>query len=154
MRPQPVCRCRRPVLGAAWWRWLGLGLALWASLGARADTWGVHLGSHHYPNNSYNNSNPGLYWISDEGWAAGAFYNSYERATLYGGKLVPLAGPVSFFLAAATGYPAADVVPLAGLSWRLPALGGVFPRLLLIPALEFNGRRYDGVLHLSLEKPF
>lgn len=148
----------RRVTSRTWRRRLGLGLALslclGAAAGARADTWGVHIASRHFPNDRYNNSNPGIYWLSDDGWAAGTFYNSYERTTAYGGKLLPIAGSLSVFLAAATGYPSGEVIGLAGLSWRLPALGGVYPRLLLIPSVEFNGRQHDGVLHLSLEKPF
>lgn len=133
---------------------LALGLSLGVCLEGRADTWGGHIASRHFPNDRYNNSNPGFYWLSDDGWAAGTFYNSYERTTVYGGKLLPLAGSLSVFLAAATGYPTGEVIGLAGLSWRLPALGGVYPRLLLVPSVEFNGRQHDGVLHLSLEKPF
>ena len=91
---------------------------------AAEPTIGVHLVSWHsnpdacrgYINGPCNNTNPGLYVRTSGGWVAGGYYNSVERPTVYVGRSWTLAerGRASLDVAAlaATGYPAAPVIPL------------------------------------------
>src|SRR5687768_5347830 len=52
---------------------------------AAAGTVRLHLGSIHFPQRDFNNSNPGLYYRSDAGWTAGAYRNSLRRTSAYAG---------------------------------------------------------------------
>lgn len=87
------------------------------SLGT-VDTVGIDLRSWH-DRGDYNNNTPGAYVITDKMWAAGAYYNSHRKMSVwagyqfdwkYGGVLV---GGV-------TGYPKYAVLPMVAPSVKLP----------------------------------
>lgn len=67
--------------------------------------WGLHLFSLH-TKSGFNNFNPGIYVQHHTGWTAGAFRNSYSRASVYGGYMwrKQRCGGPELFLGAATGY--------------------------------------------------
>ena len=68
---------------------VGLGLLLCASASS-AGTLGLHLGSQHYPAKNFNNLNPGAYYISDDGWTVGTYYNSVRKQSVYARKFLGL----------------------------------------------------------------
>jgi len=103
---------------------------------------GLHLGSVHFPQDGYNNVNPGGYLVTPSGLTAGAFYNSQRHLSLYAGKNLPLYGPVSITLGAVTGYPMAPLLPLVAPSIKLGAF-----RLSTVPPIV----GMPLTLHLSLE---
>jgi hypothetical protein len=69
---------------------------------------GLHLVSQHQPTHDYyNNTNPGIYARTPEGWTAGIYRNSFDRTSVYVGKAWIASwsrGDVSFLLGAVSGY--------------------------------------------------
>lgn len=61
------------------------GVLLALSQMAGAATLGLHLGSVHVPARDYNNVNPGVYYIADNGFTAGTYYNSIRNQSVYAG---------------------------------------------------------------------
>jgi hypothetical protein len=114
---------------------------------AAAGTVGVHLGSIHFPQRDFNNSNPGLYYRSDGGWTVGAYRNSLRRTSAYAGhtwqwdRLALTAGGV-------TGY-ADRVQPLLVPSYAFLRTQAFSLRVAFIPRVE--KRIESHVLHLMLE---
>ena len=88
-------------------KWAGLLLLL--SLPATADdTWLVGtVRSYHIERKDYNEANYGI-GVETKSWMAGTYVNSYDRQTVYGGILLPLAdiGPahIRYCICAFTGY--------------------------------------------------
>lgn len=136
---------------------------------AQAATFGVHAVSHHnsrtfdrvYLDGSsekvaYNNTNPGLYVITRDGWTAGFYENSYYETTAYAGWTWsgPAWGPVRVeaTFALATGYD------------RVFGCGVLRPMLLPSAVVslpeDFKVRLSgmpignSGFLHLSIERSF
>jgi hypothetical protein len=134
-----------------------------------AQTFGVHLASVHAPHApNMNEVNPGLYAITDAGWTAGFYRNTWRRTTVYGGRTFSVFGPLDATLGLASGYKRElvstapfcqdgvtytkqwqghdthSVGLLAVLSLRVPMALPVQPRLSWAP----------GVLHLSIEGRF
>ena len=123
---------------------IALTLALALSGMAHADTLGFHLGSQHFPAQQYNNFNPGVYYIHDNGATIGTYYNSERRQSVYAGWTWD-SGPWRLQLGAITGYKSHAVLPLIAPS---VALGYGF-RLIVLPKIERGG---STVIHLMWEK--
>jgi uncharacterized protein (UPF0264 family) len=147
-----------------------LTIALLAFAGsASAATVGVHTVSKHanetfertYTDGStkqiaYNNVNPGVYFIADNGAMVGVYRNSYRRTTVYAGWTFygPAVGPVSTSLsvAVATGYD-----NLAGVGalrpMVLPSVSVALPVGVSVRYSAAPGK--DGFFqHLSIERKF
>ena len=120
---------------------VALGLLLCASVSS-AGTLGLHIGSQHYPARDFNNANPGAYYISDDGWTVGTYYNSERKQSVYAGKSWDF-GPFRLQAGLITGY-SRHVLPLVAPS---VALGAGF-RLTVLPKVERNG---SSVVHLMYE---
>jgi hypothetical protein len=114
---------------------------------APAATLGLHLASVHLPQRSFNNFNPGVYYRSDDGWTAGAYYNSLERPSVYGGYTWQR-GAFGVTAGVATGYDRA-VQPILVPSLVVATVGKVSARIAYIPRVE--KRIESHVLHLMLE---
>ncbi|MCM5682502.1 hypothetical protein M8A51_23480 [Schlegelella sp. S2-27] len=148
-------------------------LAALLSVGAQAQTLGVHLVSHHNPAAEFNNVNPGLYYRSADGWTGGIYRNSESRWTIYGGYT--LQADLSGWKPALTiggmyGYREGDCRSVKPMAWAgqsqpekcrtrvlpmlLPSLGtpdvaGWRLRLAYMPRIKDRGAE---VLHLMVEK--
>ena len=118
-----------------------LGLLLCASVSS-AGTLGLHIGSQHYPARDFNDANPGAYYISDDGWTVGTYYNSERKQSVYAGKSWDF-GPFRLQAGLITGY-SRHVLPLVAPS---VALGAGF-RLTVLPKVERGG---STVVHLMYE---
>ena len=111
---------------------------------------GVHtLSLHSAP--GFNGVNPGLYVETPDGWTAGAYYNSERRWSVYGGKTLPVTGPIDLTIGAVSGYKAAPLFPLVVPSLRFPLRDGFTLRLALIPKVSHGGAF---ALHAMIEKRF
>ena len=115
-----------------------LALAGWA----HAGTLGLHIGSQHDPARDFNNANPGAYYISDEGWTVGTYYNSERKQSVYAGKSWDF-GPFRLQAGLITGY-SRPVLPMVAPS---VSLGAGF-RLTVLPKVERGG---SSVIHLTWE---
>lgn len=115
-----------------------LALAGWA----QAGTLGLHIGSQHYPAKDFNNANPGVYYISDQCWTVGAYYNSERKQSVYAGKSWDF-GPFRLQAGLITGY-SRPVLPMLAPS---VSLGAGF-RLTVLPKVERGG---SSVIHLTWE---
>ncbi len=122
---------------------IALILALALSGLAHAGTLGLHIGSHHFPAQDYNNFNPGAYYIHDNGATVGTYYNSERRQSVYAGWTWD-SGPWRLQVGAITGYERAKVLPVVMPS---VALGHGF-RLVVLPKVERSG---SSVIHLMWE---
>lgn len=152
-----------------------LALFLLVPASVPAQTFGLHLGSVHVPDeDGQENLNQGLYVRSASGLTAGAYRNSMGRWSTYGGWTWDR-GPFGLTLGIAYGYqrrqtncravnvpqdPSARVcdtsegspgafAPFVSPSARLPAVFGLTPRLSFVPVYKGSS-----VVHLSIEKPF
>lgn len=115
-----------------------LALAGWA----QAGTLGLHIGSQHFPAQQYNDFNPGVYYISDQGWTAGTYYNSERKQSVYAGKSWDY-GPFRLQAGFITGY-SRPVLPMVA-----PSVGlGAGFRLTVLPKVERDG---SAVIHLMYE---
>jgi len=112
-----------------------------------ADTIGLHIGSHHIPAKTYNNTNPGLYYRTDEGWTIGAYRNSLRKNSVYAGYTWKF-GALDVTTAGVTGY-FHKVQPLLVPSLSLFTYQGVTPRIAYIPRVEKKIGSH--VLHLMVE---
>jgi hypothetical protein len=66
---------------------------------------GFHLFSAHIPNPAQlNNVNPGIYIVSQEGYTAGGYKNSYNKPSFYLGKATDLTPTIQATLTLTTGY--------------------------------------------------
>jgi hypothetical protein len=80
----------------------------------------VHTGSVHGAA-GFNNTNPGIGYVSDDGYAFGVYHNSYKNTTVCAAKLWETSGRVGVgaLLGVGTGYKiqtGLNVSPLAALS--------------------------------------
>ena len=119
-----------------------LALALCLAAPAMAGTLGVHIGSHHFPNKEFNNANPGLYYIADNGATVGTYYNSERKQSYYAGYTTEF-GWLRVQVGAITGYRN-RVLPMVAPSISL----GYGFRLVALPKLERAGAT---VVHLTWE---
>lgn len=81
---------------------IAAALAFTAFDGRAETVVGLHTLSLHAPQRAQSNDNFGLYVRKDR-WQAGAYRNSHDRTTVYGGYAAPL-GPVELMLGFASGY--------------------------------------------------
>lgn len=114
---------------------------------AMAQTFGLHLVSHHAPAKIYNNTNPGVYYRTPEGWTAGIYRNSLSRTSVYAGYTWKF-GQLDVTTAAVTGY-FHTVQPLLVPSISLFTWRGITPRIAYIPRVEKKIGSH--VMHLMLE---
>jgi hypothetical protein len=119
-------------------------LTLLAGRDARADTWGLHLGSRHLPSDgAYNGFNPGAYWRSNEGLTVGTYWNSERKPSVYAGYTADLfGGHMQLTLGGITGYSYGRLAPLVVPSVKL----GDF-RLAFLPRTP----KSVSTVHLMLE---
>jgi len=102
---------------------------------------GAHLVTQHIEAGE-NGVNPGGYAVCDD-WAAGAYYNSQRRGSVYAGY-VWHTGPVDIITGAVSGYVGHAVAPMVMPSVRLSE----HVRLSLIPPMRYT---LGGGLHVSAE---
>lgn len=129
---------------------LALSLALLSGT-CNADTFGLHIGSQHYPAKEWNNSNPGVYYRSDSGLTVGAYYNSHRRPSVYIGQQwsTELWGfEPSIAIGLITGY---KLPVMVAPSIATPAIGSIRARVAFLPKIEKSG---SSVVHLMLERKF
>ncbi len=119
-----------------------LAACLTLGLSAHADTLGFHLGSHHFPAKDYNNVNPGVYVIKDNGLTLGTYYNSERKQSVYAGWTWDY-GVFRLQAGAITGYRH-TIMPMLAPS---VSLGHGF-RLTALPKIGTQGAN---VLHLTWE---
>lgn len=113
---------------------------------------GVHIGSHHWPAQNFNNFNPGVYaTVSDGEWEyiAGTYYNSERRQTFYAGLNFQPYSWLSLQVIGATGYrrPFVAVVP----TLQLPVADRTTLNVSVLPKVEKYG---SWVAHLSIQYRF
>jgi hypothetical protein len=82
------------------------------------------MASYHFDRSKdFNEINPGIGYMTKDGWGGGVYKNSYNRPSFYAGKEMryPVNGllDAALTLGAVTGYPAKDVLPMV-----LPSLIG------------------------------
>lgn len=138
---------------------------------------GLNIATAHFPHHPWQNGvNPGVYAEAEGGWAVGAYLNTQDRWSVWGGKSFTR-GPFKLTLGAVTGYqrrtrPAdcasigmplaarctwtdgstgAVLAPLVAPSVALPEVMGATPRLTL---LLRKGGESSYALHLSVEHKF
>ena len=141
-------------------------------------TIGLHMASVHVPAlDTQNNTNPGLYAMTESGWVVGAYRNTLSRTSVYGGHVFTH-GPFSLTVGVVSGYQErTEVVDCAAIgrpdmqqcwhrvgfsrgaltllaspSVRLPQVFGVTPRISYIP--KVGGPARSHAFHLSLEHKF
>ena len=119
-----------------------MAVALCLGAPAMAGTLGVHIGSHHFPSKDFNNVNPGLYYVADNGATVGTYYNSERKQSVYAGYTTEF-GWLRVQVGVITGYQG-RVLPLVAPS---VGLGHGF-RLTALPKVERSGA---SVIHLSWE---
>lgn len=109
-----------------------------------AITIGLHIGSWH-SEPGRNNVNPGIYAVTQDGWTAGVYRNSWKRTSVYAGRaLFGHREGFALTVGAISGYShtALMVVP----SYRIgPA------RISYLPKFTKEGSH---VVHFSVEKEF
>jgi len=118
-----------------------------AAPAASAGTMGLHLASVHSPSKNFNNSNPGVYYRSDDGWTGGVYRNSLRRTSAYGGYTWEY-GVLGLTAGGATGY-GHGVQLLLVPSIKAFTVQGVSARVAYIPRVE--KRIGAHVLHLMVE---
>jgi hypothetical protein len=133
-------------------------IGMFVTLPAHAQTVGLHIGSHHFPQTGQNNANPGIYVMTEDLWTAGIYKNSGRKTTVYAGKGYHL-GPIDIGAALATGYKREcnengcwgfsrwAITPVVTLSYAAPAILGVSPRVWFSPPVG----NASAVVHVSLE---
>lgn len=148
--------------------WLALCLAGVAALflmssKANADVVpeaiGFHIGSKHFPQAEWNNSNPGVYLrgtINNAGWASGSYvvgtyYNSERHQSAYIGRVVPILGNFDLVVGVISGYERAAILPMVVPSVRFPLVDRWDARVSFLPRVEKSGAN---VVHLSFERRF
>ena len=109
---------------------------------AKAQTVGMHIGSQHFPARDFNNINPGVYYISKDGYTVGTYFNSERRQSVYAGMTWDY-GRFRIQAGAITGYQG-KVLPMLAPSVHL----GEGFRLTALPPFGSQG---SAVLHLSFE---
>jgi hypothetical protein len=103
---------------------------------------GLHLLSTHLgdldPGAHPRHVTPGLYMVTPDGLTVGAYRNSVNRDTVYGGwtwrtgQSLGVLTDITLTAAAATGYPEAKVVPLLAAAATIGS-GDYAPRILWVP---------------------
>ncbi|WP_169419504.1 hypothetical protein [Ramlibacter agri] len=129
------------------------GFASWTELLAsfRAPRFGVHVGSHHWPDRrtptspKYNNVNLGMNLRFENGATAGFYFNSERHLSTYGGwTLTNSACGPALTIGGITGYHQGPLLPMA-----IPSVCFLdHLRVMFIPKAEPKGAN---VLHLALE---
>lgn len=124
-------------------------------LGACIVAIGMHTVSRHSPSGDYQNANPGLYVMADNGLIFGGYRNSFGRLTYYAGWTTPEWHRLSLTLAAGTGYRPDEVPALSnGLSVlaaptiRLVTIGQASLKMVWLPRVE---KSQVEVLHWTVE---
>ena len=112
---------------------------------------GLHLATWH-SEPGFESVTPGWYLRTGSGWTAGAYRNSYGRASVYAGRTWQTAdGRWALTAAGVTGYPQAAVRVVAVPSVRL-GNGAAAARLAYLP--KPPGGHGTHTVHLALERHF
>jgi hypothetical protein len=110
---------------------------------------GAHIATAH-DTGGKQNVNPGLYVRTESGLTAGAYRNSYDRFSAYGGYTWQTENKLfALTVGAVTGYPAMRVMPVLAPSLRLPLTERSAARFTLLPKPVKGGTGMG--LHFSLE---
>lgn len=136
-----------------------MGLSTFACADVQLTGMGVHIGSHHFPAQQWNNSNPGVYLKADVAGPAylsgsyvlGTYYNSERNQSAYLARVYPLFRNVDVAVGVISGYKRAAVLPLVVPSVRLDLWDNWVGRLSVLPKVEKSG---SWVAHLSVERNF
>ena len=118
---------------------------------APPDAVGLHLASWH-SEPGYENVNPGVF-VRISGYQVGTYQNSVGKRTTYAGQAWewPLYRSLrgTIFFGAATGYPAARVIPIGtvGLAWGAA-------RVNYVPKISRADYYTPHALHLTVERRF
>lgn len=126
-------------------------LAFCTPQAAPAQTVGLHIGSQHWPQKDYTNSNPGLYYRAQGGFTIGAYRNSERHLGVYLGQTYE--GRYGPFRAAATlgvvyGYERTPMLPMLIPSVAFDMTKGCRVRLAVIPAVT---KKQSSVAHAMAE---
>lgn len=125
-------------------------------LAAAALTFGVNMVSYHTDTSAgYNNTNPGIY-VAYDGWAAGTYYNSLRRQTVWAARIFESDScRYGLMLGLATGYNA-KVIPMVvpSVKFDLSEISkNTNLRISLMPTAREN--KLNGVVfHTSIEFSF
>ena len=129
-------------------------LSLFVSSLAQAQTLGIHLVSWH-DKPGFNNTNPGLYLKTQEGYLVGTVKNSENAQSYYAGKVFdyPLTRKVSGSLTVGviSGYKASPLLPLVTPSVSIRVNPSDSLRVSYLPKVNKAGSH---ALHMSFERRF
>jgi hypothetical protein len=129
------------------------------------DTVGVHVGSVHFPQQDFNNVNPGIYLagsinnvpvLPDGRYVVGAYYNSIKRGSLYVAYVYPICDWADVTVGLITGYNregdvAKPVMPMVVPSVHFPIFGDFRGRVHFAPRFMKTGAN---AFHFSIERRF
>lgn len=118
---------------------------------------GVHVASHHWPSDEWNNKNPGAYLVGNYTgpgimageYVLGTYYNSERNQSVYLARNFSLFNHVDLAVGAITGYNRAKVMPLVVPSVWFPLVDDWRARIHFLPKVEKSGAN---VVHLSFER--
>jgi hypothetical protein len=127
-----------------------------------ADEVILHLGSYHTnrtyefgtDTRSYNNENPGLAYRRSDGWAVGAYWNSYKKTTVYIAKEMMFTEHFGIEVGVGTGYRIVSnkvVMPIGAFVYKIPLSEDWHADVLMLPPI---GSQISGVAHVALAKKF
>lgn len=116
--------------------------------------YGIHIGSKHYPQYSYNNSNPGIYVRMESGMTYGAYYNSERRMSFYGGYTYQVNEKIAVTVGLISGYSLGRdktrIYPMIVPSLKLGKIGDTTLRLAIMP--QASSKNYGATaIHLMAE---
>ena len=146
-----------------------LATLMLAAVSAQADELVMHTVSMHHqsewyrpnevaPSGSVNNINPGMGFVTDAGWTAGGYRNSFRHNTLYVGRQfmwdIGTANrrqvQAGFALLATSGYKVVsnkNITPGGGLALRMPLTEKVTAVVVGFPKV---GTGTIGYMHLAI----
>jgi len=132
------------------------------ALVSHADELIVHIGSKHtvstYTINDtievkINNTNPGIGYRNDSGYAIGTYFNSYNFRTFYVTKDFMYNDYVGIVAGAVTGYKSSTgmlITPMVAGTVKIPLTKEITANILLMPKVG----KLAGVAHLALSYKF
>ena len=121
----------------------------------KVETVGIHTVSYHDPDYNFANFNPGVYVVSDRGWVAGIYANSYSRMTYYTGWVTPEWYRLSATIAVAHIETGPDRFPYRGLELAIVPAVRLFTqdswsaKLAFMPKINPNGQ---DIFHFAFER--
>lgn len=134
-----------------------LSVATLMSASASADeivAYGIHIGSKHFPQYQYNNSNPGVYVRMESGMTYGTYYNSERRMSVYAGYTYQFDDTYAVTVGLVSGYSLGKektrIYPMIVPSMKLGKIGDTTFRLAIMP--QASSKNYGSTaIHLMAE---